>query len=494
MKVFSKRIFSLFLTVILFTAYINAQDYTAFKGKTMGILPGTVCDDISRNILGATSVYYSDTSAAVEDIRKGRIDGFMIDLSVVKLVANYPGNENLASIEIPAEIFFAPMGAISSNQNVIDSFNIFLATVKADGTLADMQDRWINKITDLNIPMPEIPLTGKNGTLSIATDDAALPFCYLDSTGGELKGYSIELALRFAQYEEMDVEFIPMDFAALIPYVVSGKADLGIEAISITEERKEIVLFTDSIYDDQFGILTLKTNVNNSRIGGFAGWLKAGIERNLITDTRWKLIVDGLGVTLFISFTAQILGTAWACFICFLLTRKNQLLCQIGNLYCGLIYGLPMLVLLMITYYIIFASTSISNVFIAIAAFTLVEGAGIAQNLKDAIDTVDPVEIEAALSIGFPSFRAFTAITLPQALRRALPGYTRGFIELVKATAIVGFIAIQDLTRAGDIIRSRTFDAYFPVLLVALIYLVVTTICVQLLKLAVNRVNKGAAA
>jgi len=75
-------------------------------------------------------------------------------------------------------------------------------------------------------------------------------------------------------------------------------------------------------------------------------------------------------------------------------------------------------------------------------------------------------------------------------VRRALPGYTNGFVELVKATAIVGYIAIQDLTRAGDIIRSRTYDAYFPLLFVGMIYLIVTTICVQLFKVIVKRINR----
>ena len=83
------------------------------------------------------------------------------------------------------------------------------------------------------------------------------------------------------------------------------------------------------------------------------------------------------------------------------------------------------------------------------------------------------------------------AVTLPQSIKRALPGYTNGFVELVKATAIVGYIAIQDLTRAGDIIRSRTYDAYFPLLFIALIYLIVTTICVQLFKSIVKKVNRG---
>jgi polar amino acid transport system substrate-binding protein len=236
------------------------------------------------------------------------------------------------------------------------------------------------------------------------------------------------------------------------------------------------------------GIITLRQGetVSETRVG-FIDRLKTGIERNLITDNRWKMIVDGLGVTMQIAFFAMIFGTIFGGFICFILTRKNKFVNFLGRLYCGIIHGTPIVVLLMITYYIIFGGTRISNVVIAIAAFTMVMGANIAQNLKGAIDTVDPVEIEAARSLGFSAFKAFMTVTLPQAVRRALPGYTNGFVELVKATAIVGYVAIQDMMRAADIIRSRTFDAFFPLLFVALIYLLITTVCVQIFKFIIRK-------
>jgi polar amino acid transport system substrate-binding protein len=121
----------------------------------------------------------------------------------------------------------------------------------------------------------------------------------------------------------------------------------------------------------------------------------------------------------------------------------------------------------------------------------MITGVDVALSLKGTIETVDSVEIEAARSLGFSAFKAFLTVTLPQAVRRALPGYANGFIGLFKLTAIVGFIAIQDLMRAGDIIRGRTYDAYFPLLFVSLIYLIVTTICVQLFKFIVKKVNGG---
>jgi len=484
-------------TPVVAAPAVSAISYTDFVGKKLGVYTGTICEQVTVDI-NAIPAYYSDLSAGLEDVRKGRIAGYMTDLSMLRVLAASPGNEDLLLIKVPIEFFIAPMGAISANQDIINRFNVFLSRLVANGTLAEIQDRWLENMHELDPAMPDIQLAGTNGTLRIATSGTEVPFAYTGANG-QLKGYCIELALRFAVHEGMDVEFADMDFSGLIPYVLGGKADLAISTISITDERKKSVLFSDSIYDDQFGIITLKNSegalVSRDHVvkkGGFASWLKTGIERNLITDNRWRMIVNGLGTTMLISLSAHFFGTVFGCFVCFVLTRKNKIVRKLGSMYCGLVYGTPVVVLLMITYYIIFGNTNISNVIVAIAAFTIVMGAGIAQNLKGAIDTVDPVEIEAARSIGFSSFNAFLTVTLPQAIRRALPGYTNSFVELVKATAIVGFIAIQDLTRAGDIIRSRTYDAYFPLLFVAAIYLIVTTICVQLFKFVVRKANKGA--
>ncbi|MDR1352222.1 MAG: ABC transporter permease subunit, partial [Treponema sp.] len=172
-----------------------------------------------------------------------------------------------------------------------------------------------------------------------------------------------------------------------------------------------------------------------------------------------------------------------------LLTRRNKFVKGFAKFYCGFIHGTPEVTLLMAAYYIVFGNSHIDGYLVAVAAFSLVCGAGVASSLGGAIDTVDKTEIEAARALGFPPVGAFMKVTLPQAVRRALPGYTEGFVGLVKSTAIVGYIAIQDLTRATDIIRSRTFDAYFPVILSALIYLVLTTFLIVILKCIVKKVN-----
>jgi polar amino acid transport system substrate-binding protein len=324
----------------------------------------------------------------------------------------------------------------------------------------------------------------------VAVSVTSPPFAYIGKDR-ELKGYSVELAIRFAVHENMGVKFTDVKFDGLTPYVISGKGDLAISNVTITEERKKSVLFTHPIYNDLAGIIVLKET--GAGAAGFIGRLKMAAERNLLVENRWKLILNGLGITMIISLAAQFLGTAGGCGICYLLTRKNKLARRSAELYCGLIYGTPMVVLLMVSYYIIFGSSNVSNIMVAVAAFSMAQSAIIAKNLKGAIDSVNHAEIEAALSMGFTQGGAFRAVTFPQAVNRALPAYMSGFVGLVKSTAVVGYIAIQDLTRAGDIIRGRTYDAYFPLLLVTLIYLAVTTICVRIFKIVVKKVNGGIA-
>lgn len=461
-----------------------------FFGKTLGIPNGYVLDTMIEDDFNGTVAYYSETSAGIEDVRQGRIAGFMTDYSISRVLMNQPGNEDLVAVPVPEEYFSGPLGAISMDEGVIARFNAFLAKLEADGTLSDMQRYWLDENPGSDPAMPDIPEGDANGVLRVAIGSGSIPFCYIGENG-DVKGFCAELILRFAAQESMSVEFIPMEFSAIIPYITAEKADIGIDAMTITEERKQSVLFTEPFYFDLIGIIAVDPAQVQEEGFNFIEWLRTAIQSNLITEGRWRMLVDGLAVTMIIALCSQVLGTVLGSFICWLLTRKSKLVRGLGSFYCGLIRGMPVVVILMITYYIIFGKSTISNVIMAVVAFTLVTGASVAETLRGAIKTVDPVEIEAARSIGFSAFRAFRIVTLPQAIHHALPGYTNGFVELVKATAIVGYVAIQDLMRMADIIRSRTFDPYFPLLFVGLIYLVIVTACIQIFKLIVNKVNRG---
>lgn len=495
--------------------YFEPATYEDFKGKRFSILTGSLFDGVADRIFNASEkLYFNNTIEEIEAVKLGKADAALMDDVIATLSLQEGQYDGLQVLPVPLTELDFEYGVFSVRQDIIEQYNEFLAQIKADGTLKEMQERWLKSYA-FEAVMPEILLTGENGTLTAAIMATYPPFTFAGENG-EFSGFDIEQLRRFAAWLGKDIEFVDMDFGAMMSYVASGKADIG-GSVYITNERKESFLFSDPDYvsktvlvvrkhkqetpaPGQQGIITLKIPAGSDAASvdaardktgaGFIEWIKSAIHRNLITENRWKMILDGLGVTMTISLLAQVLGTMLGGVLCFVLMHKSRFISGLGRFYCNLIRGLPLVVLLMISYYIIFGKTDVPSMLIAVCAFALVEGAGVASNLKGAIDTVDTVEIEAARSLGFTAFGAFQKVTLPQAVKRALPAYCAGFIELVKATAIVGYIAIQDMTRAGDIIRSRTYDAFFPLLFVAAIYLIVTSICVYLFKKLVRMINK----
>jgi polar amino acid transport system substrate-binding protein len=141
---------------------------------------------------------------------------------------------------------------------------------------------------------------------------------------------------------------------------------------------------------------------------------------------------------------------------------------------------LPVIVMLMIFYYIVFSNAPVNGVFVSIVVFSLTFGASVFGMLTSSINTIDRGQTEAAYALGFSNLRTFFKIVLPQALKFFLPSYKSELVALIKATAVVGYIAVQDLTRVGDIVRSRTYEAFFPIISVAVIYFIMAWILIVL--------------
>jgi polar amino acid transport system substrate-binding protein len=153
---------------------------------------------------------------------------------------------------------------------------------------------------------------------------------------------------------------------------------------------------------------------------------------------------------------------------------KRKIVSAAAGVYISILRGTPVLVLLMIIYYVVFASVNINPLFVAIFAFGLNFAAYVSEMFRTSIESVEKGQHEAGIAGGFTKIQTFIYIIMPQALRQVLPVYKGEFISLVKMTSIVGYIAVQDLTKASDIIRSRTFDAFFPLLVAAVLYLIIS--------------------
>lgn len=202
---------------------------------------------------------------------------------------------------------------------------------------------------------------------------------------------------------------------------------------------------------------------------------------NFIKDDRWKYIVNGLKVTLTVTFFAVILGIVLGFLVAVIRssydkTGKLKILNGICNIYLTIIRGTPVVVQLLITYFVIFSSVNIDKVVVAVIAFGVNSGAYVAEIIRSGIMSVDGGQFEAGRSIGFTYGQTMLYIILPQAFKNVLPALANEFIVLLKETSVAGYIALEDLTKGGDIIRSRTYDAFMPLIAVAIIYLVMVMI------------------
>lgn len=218
--------------------------------------------------------------------------------------------------------------------------------------------------------------------------------------------------------------------------------------------------------------------------------------RNFIDGDNWHYIADGLVTTIKITFFAVLVGIAIGFIVGMIRstyekTHKLKILNFICNIYLTVIRGTPVLVQLLIIYYIIFASVRIDKILVAVLAFGINSGAYVAEIFRSGIMSIDNGQFEAGRSLGFNYPQTMWYIIMPQAFKNVLPALCNEFIALLKETSIAGYIGLQDLTKGGDIIRSRTYSAFMPLIAVAVIYLAIVLIFTQLIKILERRLRQS---
>ena len=197
-----------------------------------------------------------------------------------------------------------------------------------------------------------------------------------------------------------------------------------------------------------------------------------------IVDDRWKYLVNGLQTTLIITVFAVMLGMVIGFLVAIVRsthdrTGKLPILNFISKIYLTVIRGTPVMVQLLIIYYVIFASVRIDKTFVGILAFGINSGAYVAEIVRSGIMSIDKGQFEAGASLGLNYRKTMMHIIMPQAFKNVLPALANECIVLLKETSVAGYIALEDLTKGGDIIRSVTYEAFLPLFAVALIYLVI---------------------
>lgn len=369
---------------------------------------------------------------------------------------------------------------------LLKEFNAFLAEGLEDGTLIALQEKWFGEKEPTELLSVDT-LKGENGSILFATSAGQKPYSFVKD--GSYVGYDIEMAILFAQRHGYRLEIVDTAFSGMLLGVEQGKYDMAAAGVTITEERRAAMAMSDPYYEEDVVMVVLENSAAADQ--GFS--FKENFEKTFIRESRWKLIVQGLGNTLLISVCAVLGGTAFG-FALYMLARSgyravSAVTRTVCRAYTRLIAGTPTLVVLMILFYVVFGKTDIRGIWVAVLGFGLTFGSFVYEHLALCVEGIDRGQTEAAYALGYSRSETFMKIILPQSMKAFLPTYTGEVVGLIKATSVVGYIAVSDLTKMGDIIRSNTYEALFPLIAVAVIYFVITWGAAALLGLVQKKLD-----
>ena len=443
------------------------------SGKRIGVQLGTTgdlyCTDYEKDGSGTVVERYNKGADAIQALRQGKIDCVVIDEQpAIKFVEQNDGIRILNE-EFTNEDYAFVLS--KDNTTLLDQINQALDELKADGTIDNIEKNWVGAESELGkYPYEKKDIGRSNGTITIGTNAEFPP--YESYSDGQIVGIDIDIMQAVCDKLGMDLQIEDMAFDSIITAVTSGKVDVGASGFTITEERKKNVNFTDSYTTSKQVIIVKDTSVQNSRLS-FVDKLK----QSFIDNDNYQYLLKGLGNTLLITFFAVIIGILIGFLIAIVRTSHDRngslpLLNGICRLYLTIIRGTPVMVQLLIIYYVILANINTSKILVAVVAFGLNSAAYVAEIARSGIMAVDIGQFEAGRSLGLNYNQTMRSIILPQAVKNILPALCNEFISLLKETSISGYIGLMDLTKGGDIIRSTTFQAMIPLISVAIIYLV----------------------
>ncbi len=465
------------------------------EGAKIGVQIGTVGDtyasDYEGDDAGTEVARYNKGADAVQALKQNKIDCVIIDEQPALAFVDKNPELKILDEEFTNEDY--AICVAKGNDELLDKINGALDELKQDGTLESIINNYIGVDAGKTPYVSSDDVIRDNETLTMATNAAFPPYEYYEN--GTIVGIDADMAQAIADKLGMNLVISDMEFDSIIAAVQSGKADFGAAGLTVTEDRLKNINFSES-YTTAKQVIIVNTGEGANQQSLVEKFKQVFIEKD-----RWQYIPKGLRNTLIITFFAGVIGIILGFLFAIIRVANDRndekklgirVLNAIVKVYLTIFRGTPMMVQLLIMYYVIFASVKANPIMTAVLAFGLNSGAYVAEAIRAGIMSVEIGQFEAGRSLGFTYGQTMIHIILPQAVKNALPAMCNEFIALLKESSIVGYIGLIDLTKAGDIIRSNTYEAFMPLIAVALVYLVIVMFLTFLVGRLERRLKKDA--
>ena len=467
-----------------FSAREKIETIEDLNGSNIGVQTAVLYEDLIKDrVPDSTFQYYTMPNDMIYALTSGKVDAYLIEeVSFGVQKANHP---ELECLEEPAGYINATciIGNNSRQDRILKEINQFIKDSTESGLMDELYDYWIADFDPETDTCDITGFTGENGTLSVAVEGGYEPFSFVSN--GHLAGYDVDFVCRFCRAYGYTPEFFEVPFEAIAPGVETGKYDLGMNIV-VSEERNETGTLSDVYYTTPIRLVIL--GEDTSEIGFFQS-LKNSFYKTFIRESRWKLFVQGAGVTILITLASIVFGTILGFAVFMLCRHENKIANGITNFFMWLIHGMPTVLLLMILYHIVFGSSRLSGLWVSVVGFTLMFAIAMIEMLRVGYKAVGRGQCEASTALGYSDSQSFFRILLPQAAQHFLPLYRNEVVTLIKETSVVGYIAVLDLTKISDLVRSRTYEAFFPLILTAIIYFVIAALMTKVVKVVEKRIN-----
>ena len=469
---------------------ITAHSFEELRGTVIGTYQGATVETIlsaHAEECGYKVEYHTEPAAIIQGLKNGSIDLMTVRMPEFKAYMHTIPGLYLVwdSILVDNQIALFSL----RNGDLKERFDEWLSLPETRQMMLDSKDYWLRPYGTPDPVARDYDVPASGDPIHVASGFTVVGTTYISN--GKPAGFDIDLIYEFAKFVGRPVELLNMPQLSILAAVQTGQIDMGMSGISVRPDR--------SINGNM-----LKSNPYNKAshaLVGYSGELatrqmkEAGLyketgffsnvsdafHRTFIEEDRWKMIADGLWLTVRISFFALILGTLLGALVCAMRMSRKRFVSKTAKVYIEIMRVVPILVFLMIMYYAVCAPLGINGEVVSIIALAMSMAAFVGDVFRMAIEGIDRGQREAGYALGFSKRQTFLNIILPQAARSAQSVYNGQVIAMIKSTSIIGYIAVVDLTKSMDIIRSRTFDAFFPFIAAAIIYYLITVVFVRLI-------------
>ena len=413
---------------------------------------------------------YSEHSFAIESLRNGKIDAISLGRTYADLwMAKFPGEFRVA-FDYADDVccFLLPKGS-----PLRPKLDAELRRMNAAGETAAIIRKWVEGMKTGKAPeSPAVTAPAGAPEIRVACAAQIEPWCFFEN--GAVRGVDIDILTTAANRIGLRLKPKAFSWGGMVDCTNAGRCEIACGGIYTNGNEFPTVDASEKYADEKMCLLVRNEEFKGGDSGliAIAKSLKESFIRTFVTENRWRMLANGFGITLLITFLSVILATLLAFPVWRARSASNAFVSACAKGYIAFMQGTPLLVLLMVLFYIVFGKVDIAGVWVAVIGFSLNASAYLGEVLRSGIESVPSGQMEAALALGYTSRRAFFRFVLPQAVRTVMPVYRGQVVILLKNTSIVGYIAIGDLTKASDLVRSRTYESFFPIITTAVIYFV----------------------